>query len=187
MNKYEIRTMKKKNSIIMASLELFKEKGYTETSIGEIATRAQVSQVSIYNYFGNKKALVTECMKILLEGLMENVEGILTSDLPFPIKLKQATDLCASGPQSILTEYFSENALNDNTFEMLLKDSASKFRMEIMESFIDSGKKAGYIDTEIPTETILNFLTIALELQTSGESAEHIYELVLYGLIGKKP
>ena len=54
MNQYQKTTEKKKQAIIQAALRLFKEKGFKETSIKSIAEAAEVSPVSIYNYFGSK-------------------------------------------------------------------------------------------------------------------------------------
>ena len=62
MNQYQKTTEKKKQAIIQAALHLFKEKGFKETSIKSIAEVAEVSPVSIYNYFGSKDNLVALCV-----------------------------------------------------------------------------------------------------------------------------
>ena len=54
MNQYQKTTEKKKQAIIQSALSLFKEKGFKETSIQSIAKVAEVSPVSIYNYFDKK-------------------------------------------------------------------------------------------------------------------------------------
>ena len=51
MNGFEKRRLKKKNSILIAALTLFKQYGYRKVTVAEIADKASVSQVSIYNYF----------------------------------------------------------------------------------------------------------------------------------------
>ena len=59
--------LKKKQAIIQAALQLFKEKGFKETSIKSIAEVAEVSPVSIYNYFGSKEiwwlSVLMTCLK----------------------------------------------------------------------------------------------------------------------------
>ena len=54
MNQYQKTTEKKQQAIIQAALRLFKDKGFKQTSIKSIAEAAEVSPVSIYNYFGAK-------------------------------------------------------------------------------------------------------------------------------------
>lgn len=94
MNQYQKTTEKKKQAIIQAALRLFKDKGFKETSIKSIAEAAEVSPVSIYNYFGSKDNLVTLCVNDLFEEITQQAEDILKSNLAFNTKLDQALDLC---------------------------------------------------------------------------------------------
>ena len=93
MNQYQKTTEKKKQAIIQAALHLFKEKGFKETSIKSIAGVAEVSPVSIYNYFGSKDNLVALCVNDLFEEITQQAEDILKSNLAFNTKLDQALDL----------------------------------------------------------------------------------------------
>ena len=90
MNQYQKTTEKKKQAIIQAALQLFKEKGFKETSIKSIAEVAEVSPVSIYNYFGGKDNLVALCVNDLFEEVTQQAEDILNSNLDFKTKLNQA-------------------------------------------------------------------------------------------------
>jgi len=71
MNKYELRTNNKKSAIMEATLTLINEKGFTASSIQQIASLAKVSPVSIYNYYGSKEKLVLECIKLIILILQE--------------------------------------------------------------------------------------------------------------------
>ena len=53
-NGFERRKERKKTDILQASLNLFIKYGTKKVAISEIAQKAQVSQVTIYNYFENK-------------------------------------------------------------------------------------------------------------------------------------
>lgn len=83
MNKYEIRTQKKKDAIISAAISLFREKGYTNVSINEIAASSGISTVSIYNYFNNKEGLVTECANILMQDSIQSARKLLEEKIDF--------------------------------------------------------------------------------------------------------
>ena len=63
MDGFERRRQNKKNSILKASLKLFKQYGYNKVSVAEIAKEASVSQVSIYNY-SHRKQLFEKCKLI---------------------------------------------------------------------------------------------------------------------------
>ncbi|EBD1406725.1 TetR/AcrR family transcriptional regulator, partial [Listeria monocytogenes] len=90
MNNYEKRTLKKKTAIIQAALSLFGKQGFSDVSIKDIATLADVSQVSIYNYFGSKEALVGECARIIMQDTITLAEEILASEGTFTQKLERA-------------------------------------------------------------------------------------------------
>lgn len=192
MDKYEIRTDKKKKAIILTSLELFGEKGYINTSIKEIASHAGVSQVSIYNYFGSKEKLVKECASMLFQNTQEKIMALLSEKSGFKEKLLKAVSLCSERPYDLLEDYFSQDALEDKVFIELFQDGVRKIRLEILSSFIELGKDEGVIDSTISTDGILNFLSIASEIQNTWTSqSEHqkkskeLYQLILYGLIGR--
>jgi len=192
VSKYEIRTQKKKDAIIKASLALFRAKGYTKTSINEIAAGAEVSAVSIYNYFQNKENLVKECASALLGEAQEMVYSLLYAEMSFKDRLLRVVTLCAEKPHELLAEYFSQEALEDKVFVELLNREMSKMRLDVISVFIESGKEEGVINPSIATDTILHFLLAASEVQAAWKTQEEykantreLYHLILYGMIGQ--
>ncbi|VBB46452.1 putative Transcriptional regulator, TetR family [uncultured Paludibacter sp.] len=74
----EIRNQRK-ILLMNAALKLFSEKGFTSTSISDIAKKAGVSKGLLYNYFESKDELVRE---IIIDGIKK-----ITADFDFSIKL----------------------------------------------------------------------------------------------------
>ncbi|EAE9957997.1 TetR/AcrR family transcriptional regulator, partial [Listeria monocytogenes] len=107
MNNYEKRTLKKKTAIIQAALSLFGKQGFSDVSIKDIASLAGVSKVSIYNYFGNKEALVAECAKIIMQDTITLAEEILVSEGTFTDKLARAIQLCQAEINVSLSKFIS--------------------------------------------------------------------------------
>ncbi len=70
--------------IMNAALELFANKGFHNTSISNIAMRAEISKGLIYNYFENKEDLLIKMIDRGLEELFQsfdpNNDGILTDE-----------------------------------------------------------------------------------------------------------
>jgi AcrR family transcriptional regulator len=56
----ERKKARQHEQILQAGLELFRERGYARTSVQEIATRAEISLPTFYNYFPSKDALLRE-------------------------------------------------------------------------------------------------------------------------------
>ena len=77
MDGYERRRQNKKNAILKAALELFSMYGYNKVSVAEIARKASVSQVSIYNYFNSKENLKQELLIKLMDDYYDETKNIL--------------------------------------------------------------------------------------------------------------
>jgi len=192
MNKYELTTEKKKKSIINTALTLFKDKGFTSVSIKEIAALAHVSQVSIYNYFGSKEALIAECTNIVMSDTLQQAADILSQDMDFEEKIKLALLLCTENINLSISKYFTQEALNDPILIDLLTKSINESKNTIFREYIELGKQEKVIATTISTETFLHFIE-ALNIMGSkiefddntSEKIKHIHHLFLYGIIGK--
>lgn len=192
MNKYEIRTQKKKDAIIKTSLALFKEKGYTNVSINEIASLSGISTVSIYNYFNSKEGLVSECTNILMKDNIQMIRDLLDKKIDFKEKLLQAFSICFGTHEQLLGEYFSPEALNDKVLVNLYGEHANKIRTKILMEFIELGKKDGVIAPSISTQTIMEYINAIIKIPLSWDAESNyreksieLYHLALYGLIGQ--
>ena len=180
MNQYQKTTEKKKQAIIQAALQLFKEKGFKETSIKSIAEVAEVSPVSIYNYFGGKDNLVALCVNDLFEEVTQQAEDILNSNLDFKTKLNQAFSLC------------QEKMVKEPTFSTLLAKAITAKKRDIYRAYIELGKEEGAIAEDLSTELILNVMdalnSMGNQLDNSDNletEVEQIHQIFLYVIFGK--
>ena len=193
MNQYQKTTEKKKQAIIQAALRLFKEKGFKETSIKSIAEVAEVSPVSIYNYFGSKDNLVALCVNDLFEEIAQQAEDILKSNLAFNTKLDQALELCQEKMSQQISDYFEDKTVRDPAFSSLLTKAITAKKRDIYRTYINLGKEEGLIDRDLSTELILNVMDA---LNSVGNQLAHsdnletdvkkIHQIFLYGILGKK-
>ncbi len=59
----KVRTETRRNAILEAAVELFKEKGYERASMNELARRLGGSKATLYGYFTSKEALFVAVVK----------------------------------------------------------------------------------------------------------------------------
>ncbi|EAC6873999.1 TetR/AcrR family transcriptional regulator [Listeria monocytogenes] len=191
MNNYEKRTRKKKTAIIQAALSLFGKKGFSDVSIKDIATLADVSQVSIYNYFGSKEALVGECARIIMQDTITLAEEILASEGTFTQKLERAIQLCNAEINLSLSKFISEKASKDAQFIALLVNNINALKNDIYMKYIAIGKQEKIIDSRLSDRSIqlfieaINGLGFTVPEEELEEKQPEIVQLFLYGLIGK--
>ena len=193
MNQYQKTTEKKKQAIIQAALQLFKEKGFKETSIKSIAEAAEVSPVSIYNYFGSKDNLVALCVNDLFEEITQQAEDILNSNLDFKTKLDHAFALCQEKMSQQISDYFQDKLVEDSVFSTLLTKAITAKKRDIYRAYIKVGKEEGLIAEDLSTELILNVMDalngMGNQLAHSDNletEVEQIHQIFLYGIFGKK-
>lgn len=191
MDNFEKRTNKKKKAIVDSALTLFGEQGFSNVSIKDIATLAGVSQVSIYNYFGSKEALVAECAKVIMEDTTRLARELLASNAPFIEKLEQALQLCNAEINESLNKFISEKALEDQSFIALMAKSINELKKTIYMEYIDYGKREKAIDSNLSDTSIQLFIDAinSLGMSVPAEDLQHaqkdIIQLFLYGLLGK--
>ena len=193
MNQYQKTTEKKKQAIIQAALQLFKEKGFKDTSIKSIAEVAEVSPVSIYNYFGGKDNLVALCVNDLFEEITQQAEYILNSDLDFKTKLDHAFALCQEKMSQQISDYFQDKMVEDSVFSTLLTKAITAKKRDIYRAYIKLGKEEGAIAEDLSTDLILNVMDalngMGNQIADSDNletEVEQIHQIFLYGIFGKK-
>lgn len=193
MNGYERRTKAKKEAIINAARELFSEHGVTDVTIGEIAEKANVSQVTIYNYFKDKNALAGEALASYVDAAIREFEVILEKEIPFSEKLKSIVGIKHEMMLEVSSSYFSKYAWEDKTLRQILKEAATKRAIHLYTEFIELGKNEGAIDQSIPSDAILSYFLSSISViqnpgffETSSEYKKGFLKLFLYGIIGKE-
>ena len=71
----EANKRKSRQKILKASRRLFKEKGYENTMIEDVANKAEVSKATLYNYFPNKESLLVGTMDDVTESFNQLIGG----------------------------------------------------------------------------------------------------------------
>lgn len=192
MNGFERRREQKTNDILEAALSLFLKYGVKKVSVAEIAKEADVSQVTIYNYFDSKDNLIREVIVHYVNKVWDEYIELLDSDLTFPEKVKKI----------IFDKTLIANQINEEFFQYFMKEYAEEdnyiitFYTEdvlprLLQMFAE-GKEEGYVDRSISDEAILLYLQMFADYMRREEVAESMLpltgdltKLFFYGLTGK--
>lgn len=85
----------RRRELIDAARALFLEQGYEQTSMSDIAKRANVAQGTFYIYFNAKQDVLAAIMRELLEELAGIIHGLAErTDVPAITALRLATGNC---------------------------------------------------------------------------------------------
>lgn len=196
MNGFSRRREKKKESIKQAALELFSAFGVQKVSIAEIAKKAYVSPVTIYNYFGSKDALLLDVISDVLDKNLQEITQIMESGLSVPEIIEKFIFEKTADLATINPEFLKLMLSNEPAIRQMIEDFAMNKYMPLLLGFIEKGKKEGYINKNISTETIIIYFNILkeakynqTELLIGNSQNDRLFKelatLFYYGLMGK--
>ena len=80
----------KRAAILRAARELFLTDGFDRTSVDAVATRATVSKRTVYDYFGDKQALLLAVVEQGAQSLMDGIQLAIDENLTEPPDLEAA-------------------------------------------------------------------------------------------------
>ena len=193
MNGFEKRTSEKKEAILVAARELFARCGIRAVSISEIAKAAHVSQVSIYNYYGDKNSLAREALLSFVDTAISGYNEIMARDIPFGEKMELILRDKEMMIGSTATAFFTEQALNDEVLQKVFGEVTADKAAALYLDVIGQGRREGAIDAGIPEEAVLRYVLTSVSLlqkpEVIGASAAYragMIQLFLHGLL-KRP
>ncbi|MGG6311660.1 TetR/AcrR family transcriptional regulator [Paenibacillus macerans] len=189
MNGFERRAVLKKQQIIRTSMEQLKTVPPAKLSVREVADKANVSVVTLYNYFQSKEGLIREVVRTILTEQLEQAERIMQSKELFGEKVRR---LIFS--KNAMIEQFHPELLQAIRQDEFLAEFSGKTN-KLIEDFITEGKSTGELSEEIPGGFIRRLLELyrkdlssADSLLLGGDSLdgqEWIINALLYGIARK--
>jgi AcrR family transcriptional regulator len=191
MDGYILRTEKKKEQILRTAFDLLCTYGAKKMSIAEVAKKANVSPVTIYNYFESKDQLIRSTLFFIMENRIAAYEAILSQDIPFHEKMKKIMI-----DQEETAENIQVNLLQSHLDDVVIKTYIEEFyqtkTMPFFTKLVKEGKEEGCIHSDISLESILFYIHMFKEAlakpgffaQTNPSMLRDLDHLLYYGLIG---
>ena len=134
----------KKDQIVEAAIREFARKGFSRTTINDIANAAGIGKGTIYEYFSNKEDIVHETFQFFMHSLEPDFQAILISRVSAKEKLRQILDSFSHFINSeyhnelmeLMFEFWSE-AITDKSSKGAMFEEMIKFYQVYREIFAD--------------------------------------------------
>ena len=81
--------MNKKQLIVQAAIEAFKENGVHKATISDIVKRAGIAQGTFYLYFPSKWSLMPAIAEVMVEKTLDVVSDNVNNNAPYELQLQQ--------------------------------------------------------------------------------------------------
>ncbi|MEH7450898.1 TetR/AcrR family transcriptional regulator [Gottfriedia acidiceleris] len=193
MDGYKKRTLQKMESIEISTTKLL-SLPLNDIKIADIAKLANVSQVSIYNYYGSKEALLKATIIRLMNHYYEETKQMLSSDIPFNEKIKELFIRKKNSLDIINLEMFTALMKKDPELQELVLDFTMNKSFKLLTSLIDEGRSLGLVRNEVQNKTLLIYIQVLSQAflnmdQTTSqyiqqkEVVDEIMNIFLYGLL----
>ncbi|MGE5578653.1 MAG: TetR/AcrR family transcriptional regulator [Bacillota bacterium] len=196
MDGFERRRNEKKKAIMQTALELFDQHGFDKVTITEIADKAHVSKVSIYNFFESKDNLRRVIIKNMLDESIEKIRALIERPGNFMDKIEEYIQIRTWYFNKYGLQFFLQAVETDPVIRQYVDDYNAANKRLLMAS-IDEGKRSGVFSSEVSDTAIEMYIdmiqTYLLHNKDIREKIEHnpglvreINMLFLDGLIRGK-
>lgn len=157
LSRRELNKRHCRQRILRVSRQLFSTKGYEETTMGDVADRAEVSKATLYNYFPGKDSLLLGIAEAELEQIRQLIRGELSREPSALERLRRV-------------------------LEAFVLDSMCYISLSRKISYLNSCENSGMFATRL--EMVRIFRDLVFQAQAAGElrrdvDADDITELVM--------
>lgn len=188
MNGFERRREQKMEAIRSAALKLFSLHGIKAVSIAEIAKEANVSQVSIYNFFESKHELAKQAFFTFMDEKMLILEDLLQTDgISLQQKVGTIFQISMESVDELHQEFNQSNIMKDPAILNFLQEYKQNKTIPLFIELINQGKNEGIIDKDLSMESVqlyINSINTVLQSPVSTKTRKDFGKLFLYGLFG---
>ncbi|MCY7817413.1 TetR/AcrR family transcriptional regulator [Bacillus haynesii] len=194
MNGFEKRALLIKEKIKKTALDMLKTWEPKRIRITDIAKEANVSQVTIYNYFGSKEALLKEVFKDYIDQSISDFEEYMKKDISVKEKIElMILQKREANNQKFALTVIKEVMIEDSEIMDYVKRQYDEKIIPLMLQMIEEGHRTGEISPKITAESFLIFMNMIIEhSKTLGEAfeqnrqfTEEMMHIFFYGLCGR--
>ncbi len=192
MDGFQRRKEEKQARIYQAALELFGKYGVKNVKISEIAAKADVSPVTIYNYYGSKDGLLRQVIFQFIVEKGEEYNALIHKDIPFPEKIEKIIFNKKETAKGLHPEFIQSVVSKDPEIKKFVEDFYKNKSLPMVMEIIEQGRREGYINNNISNETILFYMGMFWEvvnrpelfLEENKSIQLELSELFFYGIVG---
>ena len=178
---FEKRRNDKKKAIMQTALELFDQYGFDKVTMSEIADKAHVSKVSIYNFFESKDNLRRIIIKNILDESTEKIKQLIEKDGNFIDKIEEYIQIRSWYYGKYSLRFFFEAVDSDPELRQYL-DAFNSSNKQLFMDFVEKGKHLGIFSPEASNTAIeicIDMIqTYLMHNKKIRERVEHNPELI---------
>jgi len=156
----------RRKEIFSASVHLFIEKGFTETTMREIATAAGIGKSTLYDYYQSKDEILTSYYENELRRITERAQKISQKDLS---NIDKLSEIMYMHLEYLMEnkDYFWKLSIESQRLSAESQEKIQKkrhFYQDMLQTIIEEGIRSGEfgsINATLAARSIFTLLSIA--------------------------
>ncbi|OMD37649.1 TetR/AcrR family transcriptional regulator [Paenibacillus odorifer] len=197
MNGFEKRAAQIKLKIMKTTMEMLKNWEPKRLRIADIAKEAGVSQVTIYNYFGSKEALLSESFKDFVHKEIQEFEDYIYQEHSLKEIIGYILTMERETYSGLSPATVKELMVEDQEMFHYIEERYANDILPVLVKMVEDGKARGEISNKVSTKGILSLMGMYMrnagelldeaskqeDMDAFIEEAIHIF---FYGICGKE-
>lgn len=151
----------RRTQLLAIAAEMFATRGYTQTTVRDIADEAGILSGSLYHHFASKEAMLTEILREFMDGLLERFRAIAdAADSPRAALdglIRSSFETIHRTPQAVAL-YQNETAFFASTPEFAFVTKASREVERVWLDVLRAGIDSGDFRAELEPTTTYRFI-----------------------------
>lgn len=177
----EEEQLRRRREIFEASVHLFLDKGFHETSMREIAKAVGVGKSTLYDYFKSKDEIIVSYFEDEISEITKQAQEIIAQDLGVPLKLrnimKMHMEILVKNKQTFLMLSLEAQRLTSESQEQIQRNRHAY--QDMMRALIEEGIRLGEFRSVNPlfaARSIFSLLSIAVFTSRPTGTPEEMLE-----------
>lgn len=159
METYNLQALpKKQQQLINASRELFCKHGTRRVTIQEICKNANVSKMTFYKYYTNKRDITKAVLDVMFYEGLKIYNEIIEENIPLPKKIEKMLKFIKARFTSVGEAFINDDLLNEDSPLHQYFLEQHKNAKELAMVFFKNAQKDGLIRSDIKLPFLLFML-----------------------------
>ena len=150
----------KRNELVRVAATLFKDRGYSSTTLNDIAEAAGVDRATVYYYVGSKEELLHEAVQGLLDENVSKTEKLASSSVSPREKLEGVMQLLMLGYDKnypyayvYIQQEMHKVADAQSAWAKEMADQTRRFEKAV-RLIIEEGMESGVFRNDVPVDLV---------------------------------
>lgn len=196
MNGFEKRAGRIKEKIMKTTLDMLRTSDLKRMRIADISKEAKVSQVTIYNYFGSKEALLREVFISYVDKAIRDFEEYMNEGHSLKEKIEYILFREKQSYKELPPGVIKELLVEDQELTRYIEEQYREKAVPVTVRIIQEGKESGEISEDVSIDIVMAFIQLyinqyelilgmAVQSGDMDKFLEGMVRMFFYGICGK--